>query len=195
MASSDVQRKLTAIFCTDVVGYSRLMGDDPEGTLQTLTDFRAVFSGKIGEYGGRVVNAPGDSILADFASVVDAVSCAVEIQRELAERNQQLPDQRRMEFRIGVNLGDVLVKEGALYGDGVNVAARMESLADPGGICISGKAYEEVKNRLPLRFEYLGQQAVKNIAEPVKSYRVLSVQGAAAHRVVRAKRSIAGLWR
>ena len=127
MAPSDVQRKLTAILCTDVVGYSRLMGDDPEGTLQTLTDYREVFSEKIQEYKGRVVNAPGDSLLAEFASVLDAVSCAVDIQRELAE------------FRIGVNLGDVLVKDNDLYGDGVNIAARLESLVEPGSICISGE--------------------------------------------------------
>ena len=177
MASSDVQRKLTAIFCTDVVGYSRLMGDDPEGTLQTLIEYRKAFADKIQEYRGRVVNAPGDSILADFSSVVDAVSCAVDIQRELAARNQELPDHRRMDFRIGVNLGDVLVKEGALYGDGVNVAARLESLAQAGGICISRSVYDQVKSRLKLEYEYLGEQAVKNIAEPVRAYRVGSDSG------------------
>lgn len=191
MASSDVQRKLTAILVTDVVGYSRLMGDDPEGTLVTLTEFRKVFSHKIQEYKGRVVNAPGDSLLADFTSVLDAVSCAVEIQRELAERNQELSDERRMDFRIGVNLGDVLVKDGDIYGDGVNVAARLESLAEPGGILISDKAYEEVKNRLPLHFEFMGEQSVKNIKAPVKAYQVLSKPGDAAHRVVQAKQQAA----
>jgi TolB-like protein/class 3 adenylate cyclase len=195
MASTEVQRKLTAILVSDVVGYSRLMGDNPEGTLTTLTTYRQVFSDKIKEFKGRVVNAPGDSLLAEFVSVLDAVSCAVEIQRELAERNQELPDTRRMDFRIGVTLGDVLVKEEALYGDGVNIAARLESLAEPGGICISGKAHTEVKNRLPLHFEYLGEQAVKNIAEPVKVYQVLSKPGAAAHRVVRAKRNMVANWR
>lgn len=188
MASSDVQRKLTAIFCTDVAGYSRLMGDDPEGTLKTLTEYREVFSSKITEYKGRIVNAPGDSILAEFNSVLDALSSAVEIQRELAERNQGLSDTRRMDFRIGVNLGDVLVKDGAIYGDGVNMAARLESLADPGGICISGSVYEQVKARLPLHYEFIGEQKVKNIAEPVKAYKVLSQPGAAAHRAVRAAR-------
>jgi len=187
MASSDVQRKLTAILCTDVVGYSRLMGDDPEGTLQTLTEYRAVFSDKIQGYKGRVVNAPGDSLLADFTSVLDAVSCAVDIQRELAERNQELPDNRRMDFRIGVNLGDVLVKDGDIYGDGVNVAARLEALAEPGGICISGSVHEQVKTRLPLHYEFMGEQRVKNIAEPVRAYLVLTKPGDAAHRVAQAK--------
>jgi len=195
MAESDVTRKLTAILVTDVVGYSRLMGDDPEGTLKTLTEYREVFSDKITEYKGRVVNAPGDSILAEFVSVLDAVSCSVDIQRELAERNQELPDNRRMDFRIGVNLGDVLVKDNDLYGDGVNVAARLESLAEPGGICISGSVHEQVKTRLPLHYEFMGEQRVKNIAEPVKAYHVLSKPGAAAHRVVRAKRPVVGAWK
>jgi len=195
VATSDVQRKLTAILCTDVVGYSRLMGDDPEGTLATLTKYRKVFSDKIQEYKGRVVNAPGDSLLADFTSVVDAVSCAVDIQRELAERNQELPDTRRMDFRIGVNLGDVLVQDGDIYGDGVNVAARLESLAEPGGICISGNVQDQVKARLPLHFEYMGEQQVKNIADPVRAYRVLTKPGDAAHRVIGAKRKLATQWR
>jgi len=195
MASSEVHRKLTAILCTDVVGYSRLMGDDPEGTLKTLTEYREVFSDKIQEYKGRVVNAPGDSLLAEFVSVLDAVSCAVDIQRELAERNQELPDNRRMDFRIGINLGDVLVKDNDLYGDGVNVAARLESLAEPGGICISGSVHEQVKARLPLHYEFMGEQRVKNIAEPVKTYRVLSKPGAAAHRVVKARRAVEVTWK
>ena len=195
MASTEVQRKLTVILVSDVVGYSRLMGDDPEGTLTTLTTYRQVFFDKINEYKGRVVNAPGDSLLAEFGSVLDAVSCAVDIQRDLAERNLELPDHRRMDFRIGVTLGDVLVKEEALYGDGVNIAARLESLAEPGGICISGKAHTEIGNRLPLHFEYFGEQVVKNIAEPVKVYQVLSKPGAAAHRVVRAKRGVVRAWK
>ena len=172
MQPSDVQRKLVAILCTDVVGYSRLMGEDHEGTLKSLTACREIFSSKIEAYGGRVVNAPGDSLLAEFSSVVNAVSCAVDVQRDLAERNQDLPDPRRMDFRIGVNLGDVLIQEGDLYGDGVNVAARLESLADPGGICISGSVHEQVKSRLPFRFDFIGEQQVKNIAEPVKTFRV-----------------------
>jgi len=177
MTRSDVQRKLTAILCTDVVGYSRLMGDDHEGTLKTLEENRLVFSDKIKEYNGRVVNSPGDSILAEFGSVVDAVSCAVEVQNELAKRNHDLPENRKMEFRIGVNLGDVLVKDTELYGEGVNVAARLQTLADPGGICISGNVYDQVKNRLPLQIESLGTQKVKNIAEPVTAYKVLIKAG------------------
>ncbi len=187
MASTDVQRKLTAIFCTDVVGYSRLMGEDPEGTLGTLTEFRQVFSENIEKYKGRIVNAPGDSILAEFGSVLDAVSCAVDVQRELAERNMELPDTRRMDFRIGVNLGDVLVKDGALYGDGVNVAARLESLAEPGGISISRPVYDQVKTRLPLHFEFLGEHQAKNIAEPVRAYQVRSKPGDAARGAPQAR--------
>ncbi|MCH9046497.1 MAG: adenylate/guanylate cyclase domain-containing protein, partial [SAR324 cluster bacterium] len=147
MATSDLQRKLAAILSADVAGYSRLMGADEEATIETLTAYRKVFSSYIAQYRGRVVNAPGDSILAEFASVVDAVGCVVEIQRELAERNAELPDDRRMDFRIGINLGDVVVKDDAIYGDGVNIAARLESLAEPGGICVSRSAYDHVKNK------------------------------------------------
>ncbi|MEE8396221.1 MAG: tetratricopeptide repeat protein [bacterium] len=179
MASSDIQRKLKAILCADVVGYSRLMGDDHEGTLNTLTECREVFSTAVGNSNGRVVNAPGDSILAEFDSVVDAVSSAVDIQRSLSELNRELPDDRRMDFRIGLNLGDVLVKDGDLYGDGVNVAARLESLADPGGICISGSVHDQVKARLKLRFDSMGEQTVKNIADPVPAYRILADSGEA----------------
>ena len=131
------QRKLTAILCADVAGYSRLMGDDEEATIETLTAYRKVFTSKIKKHRGRVVDAKGDAILAEFASVVDAVNGAVEIQRKLAGQNTKLSDDRRMDFRIGINLGDVVVKDDAIYGDGVNVAARLESLAEPGGICIS----------------------------------------------------------
>ncbi|MCH8844547.1 MAG: adenylate/guanylate cyclase domain-containing protein [SAR324 cluster bacterium] len=185
--SEGVERKLTAIMAADVVGYSRLMGDDHEATLEALTASREIFSTYIASHRGRIVNAPGDSILAEFPSVVDAVACAVEIQRALAERNAEFPDDRRMDFRIGVNQGDVLVKEGELFGDGVNVAARLESLADPAGICISGRVHEDVKTRLHLEFESMGKQKVKNIADPVPTYRVLSKPGAAAHRVVQTK--------
>jgi TolB-like protein len=138
-----------------------------------------------------VVDAPGDNLLAEFASVVDAVTCAVEIQRELAERNAELPDERKMLFRIGINLGDVVDEEGRIYGDGVNITARLESLAEAGGICISGTAYDQVETKLDLEYEYIGEQAVKNIARPVRAYRVLSYPGAAAHRVVRAKKAMA----
>jgi len=195
VASSKTTRKLTAILSADVQGYSRLMGDDEAATVETITAYRKVFSKNVKEHHGRVVNAPGDSILAEFASVVDAVNSAVEIQRELAERNAELPDDRRMDFRIGVNRGDVIVKDGVIYGDGVNIAARVESLAEGGGICISGSAYAQVRNKLKLEYEFLGKKEVKNIEEPVPVYRVLSVPGAAAHRVVKAKQALLYKWR
>lgn len=175
MAASGAKRKLTAVFVTDVAGYSRLMNDNPDATLVTLAEYREVFSAHIEKFQGRVVNAPGDSILAEFDSVVDAVDSAVEIQGELAVRNRELPDDRRMDFRIGVNLGDVLVKEGELFGDGVNIAARLESLAEPGGICISRPVYDQIKSRSKLEWEYMGEQLVKNIPEPVRAYRLVSI--------------------
>jgi TolB-like protein len=141
-----------------------------------------------------VVDAPGDNLLAEFGSVLDAVNCAVEIQRELAEGNAELPDSRRMEFRIGINLGDVVEEEGRIYGDGVNIAARIEGLADGGGICISGTVFDQVKNKVGLEYDYLGKKTVKNITEPVRVYRVLSIPGAAAHRVVQAKRALERKW-
>ena len=167
-----IQRKLTAILSADVVGYSRLMGDDEEATIETLTAYRKVFVSDIKKHRGRVVDAKGDAILAEFASVVDAVSSAVEIQNDLAEKNTELPDDRRMDFRIGINLGDVVVKDDVIYGDGVNVAARLESLAETGGICISRSAYDQVESKLKLEYEYLGEQQVKNIAKPVRAYKV-----------------------
>ena len=188
MPPSEVQRKLTSILCSDAAGYSRLMGENPEDTLNTLTEYREVFAESIKEYRGRIVNSPGDAILAEFASVLDTVACAVDIQQELGERNQKLPENRRMDFRIGINLGDVLVREGDIFGDGVNVAARLESLAKPGGICISGKAHEEVKKRLPFQFEFMGEQKVKNIADPVRTYRVVIKPGDLSSRAVHMER-------
>src|SRR6476659_10206825 len=173
MPAVGMQRKLAAIFSTDVAGYSRLMGDDEEATIRTLTDYRAIISSLIQQYRGRVVDSPGDNLLAEFASVVDAVRCAVEIQHALTTKNAELPEHRQMRFRIGINLGDVIVEGERLYGDGVNIAARLESLAIPGGICISGKVFEEVKNKLTLSYEDLGPQQVKNIVEPVRVYRLV----------------------
>jgi adenylate cyclase len=173
MNEGQPKRKLTAILSADVKGYSSLMEDDEEATVHTITAYREVMVGHITGKNGRVVDAKGDNILAEFASVVDAVRCAVEIQKELAKRNDDLPEHRRMEFRIGINLGDVIEKQGTIYGDGVNVAARLEGLAEGGGICISGTAYDHVENKLAVEFEYLGEQAVKNIRKPVKAYRVL----------------------
>jgi TolB-like protein/class 3 adenylate cyclase len=191
----EFKRKLTAILSADVEGYSRLMREDEEATIRTLTTYRTAMTGLIQQYRGRVVDSPGDNILAEFTSAVDAVNCAVEMQRELAERNAELPESRRMEFRIGVNVGDVVEEGERIYGDGVNIAARMEGLAEGGGICISGTAYDQVKHKLGLEYEYLGEQEVKNIAEPVPAYRVLSFPGAAAHRVVKAKRAVRKTWR
>ena len=189
MSHDDLKRKLTAILSADVEGYSRLMREDEEATICRLTDYRKAMTSLIQQYRGRVVDAPGDNLLAEFGSVVDAVNCAVEIQRELAERNAELPDQCRMQFRIGVNLGDVIEEGERIYGDGVNIAARMESLAEAGGICISGTVYDSIVIKLGLEYEYLGEQAVKNIPELIRSYRVLSYPGAAAHRVVKAKKA------
>jgi len=168
-----LERKLTAILCADVFGYSRLMGENEEATLRTLSSYRKLIDSLIEQHHGRFVNSAGDSVLAEFASVVNAVQCAVDIQSTLKAENANIPPDRRMEFRIGVNLGDVMVDGEQIYGDGVNVAARLESLADPGGICISGTVHEHIKNKLTLNYEDLGAQQVKNIAEPVRVYRVL----------------------
>jgi adenylate cyclase len=167
-----MERKLAAILSADVKGYSRLMGEDDAATIRTLTAYREVMASLIQQHRGRVVDSPGDNLLAEFASVVDAVQCAVEIQRELKVRNAELPDQRKMEFRIGINLGDVIVEGERLYGDGVNITARLESLAEAGGICLSGVVYDQVKNKLGLSYEDLGEQVVKNIADPVRVWRI-----------------------
>jgi adenylate cyclase len=168
------KRKLAAIFSADVQGYSRLMADDEEVTVRTINSYRDVMTGLIKDHGGRVVDAKGDNVLAEFPSVVDAVRCAVEVQRELAERNSGLPAHRRMEFRIGVNLGDVIQENETIYGDGVNVAARLEGLAEGGGICVSGSAYDQIEDKVPMAFEYLGEQALKNIMKPVRVYRSIT---------------------
>ena len=195
MNAEGTKRKLSAILSADVKGYSRLMSQDERGTIRTLTAYKEAMSNLIQEYKGRVVDSPGDNLLAEFGSVVDAANCAVEIQRELAERNAELPPARQMEFRIGINLGDIVEEEGRIYGDGVNIAARVESLAGGGGICISGTAYDQIENRLGLEYEYLGEQEVKNIEKPVRVYRVLSLPGAADHRVVKAKSGLKRQWR
>ena len=195
MAEESFKRKLTAILSADVEGYSRLMREDEEATVHTITDYRTVMTRLIEQYRGRLVDSPGDNILAEFSSVVDAVNCGVEIQRELAERNTELPENRRMRFRIGINLGDVLEEGDRIYGDGVNIAARMESLAKAGDICISGTVYDAIENKIGLEYEYLGEHEVKNIDKPIRVYRVLSYPGAAAHRVVKAKKAVGKTWR
>jgi len=173
VAEERAKRKLTAILSADVKGYSRLMGEDEEVTVRTITAYREVMTGLIEGQNGRVVDAKGDNLLAEFPSVVDAVRCAVKIQKELKVRNDELPENRRMEFRIGINLGDVIEEEKTIYGDGVNIAARLESLAEGGGICISRTAFDQIKNKLDVGYEYLGEHSVKNIAEPVRVYKVL----------------------
>jgi len=190
MEPTRVERKLTAILSADVKGYSRLMGEDEVATIRTLTAYRELMTSLIQQNHGRVVDTPGDNLLAEFGSVVDAVACAVEVQRGLAQRNAELPDQRKMEFRIGINLGDVVVDEERIYGEGVNIAARVEGLAEGGGISISGTVYEHVKNKLALGYEYQGEQTVKNIAEPVRVYRIRMDVGAAALKVGTQKRPV-----
>jgi len=182
MTTQEVKRKLAAILSADVKGYSRLMGEDEKGTVRILNTYKEVMTGLIQHHHGRVVDAPGDNVLAEFGSVVDAVECAVEIQKELKKRNAELPVSRRMEFRIGINLGDVIEEGEQILGDGVNIAARLESLSEAGGICISGTAFDQVENKLELGYEYLGEQAVKNIAKPLRVYRVLMEPGVLARR-------------
>src|SRR6266571_1477165 len=190
-----MERKLAAIFSTDVKGYSRLMGEDEVATIHTITAYREVMATLIQQHRGRVVDSPGDNLLAEFPSVVEAVQCAVAIQRELRVRNAALPLHRRMEFRIGINLGDVITDGERIYGDGVNIAARLEGLAEAGGLCISGTVYDQVKTRLALGYEDLGAQAVKNIAEPVRVYRVHLEPRTAAPAVRQPKRRMAPAWR
>ena len=184
-----VKRKLAAILSADAEGYSSMMSADELGTIRTLTAYRDAMTDLIADHRGRVVDAPGDNLLAEFASVVDAVQCAVEIQREVAERNQKIPADKRMQFRIGINLGDVVEEKERIYGDGVNIAARMESLCEAGGVCISATAFEHVENKLDLDFEDLGEHDVKNIPKPVRVYRILSITGTAAHRVLKAEKA------
>jgi class 3 adenylate cyclase len=195
MATEEFRRKLNAILSADVEGYSLLMRDDEEATIRTLTTYRKAITNLIQQYRGRLVDATGDNFLSEFTSVVDAVNSAVEIQRELAERNVELPENRRMQFRIGINLGDVVEEGDRIYGDGVNIAARMEGLAEGGGICISGTVYDAIEHKIGLEYEYMGEQEVKNIPKPIRAYRVLSFPGAAAHRVIKAKKAFGKTWR
>jgi len=178
-----VTRKLRAIMSADVKGYSLLMSDNEVATIQTLKDHRNIMSAFIEQHGGRVVDAVGDNLLAEFESAVGAVQCAVEVQRELKEKNTGLSEERRLEFRIGINIGDVIHDGDGIYGDGVNVAARIEGLANPGGICISRNAYDHVKDKIDLGYEYLGEHEVKNIKGPVRVYKVLLGSDLSKHLV------------
>jgi adenylate cyclase len=187
MPQEGFKRKLTAILSADVVGYSRLMDDNEEATVRTLNAYRDSMKALIQQHRGRVVDTTGDNLLAEFTSVVDALNCSVKIQLELTERNTELSSERRMAFRIGVNVGDVIEEKDRIYGDGVNIAARVEALAEAGGICITGRAYDQVKNKLEFGYQHLGEHSVKNIPEPVRVYKVL-MEPEAAGKVLGEKR-------
>jgi adenylate cyclase len=173
MTQESFKRKLTTIFSADAVGYSRLMGDDEAETVRTIERYRKIISDLITQHRGQVIDSPGDNLLAEFGSVVDAVQCAVAVQKEINARNAELKEERQMKFRIGINLGDVIQEKGRIYGDGVNIAARLEGLAEAGGICISRTAFDHIESKLPYGYDYLGDKTVKNIAKPVGAYRVL----------------------
>ncbi len=194
MPQEGFKRKLTAILNADVIGYSRLMRDDEEATVRDLATRRILITEIIQQHHGRVVDSPGDNILAEFASVVDAVNGAIKIQDEIKKSNTAVPEDRRMEFRVGINLGDVIEEEERIYGDGVNIAARVEGLATGGGIAISGTVYEHIKDKMSLGYHYLGEQDVKNIPEPVRVYRLLT-EPEEAGRMIAEKRPKAGKWR
>ncbi|MBD8890129.1 adenylate/guanylate cyclase domain-containing protein [Roseibium litorale] len=164
------RRRLAAVMCADAVHYSRLMEADEDGTLDRLKDYRDVMSGLTSRYNGRIVNTWGDAVIIEFSSVIEAVQCAVDIQTDLASRNADLPQATRMEFRIGINLGDIMVEGDDIYGDGVNVAARLQELAPAGGITLSQSVFDQVRNKLALGFESLGAQTVRNVSEPVEAY-------------------------
>jgi adenylate cyclase len=171
--TTKVKRRLTSILCADAKSYARLMESNETRTIGTLRRYRAAMDALIERHEGRTINTWGDATIAEFVSVVEAVQCAIEIQRELAGHNRALPEAEQMWFRIGINLGDVMVENDDLYGEGVNIAARLQELAEPGGILISGPVYDLVRNKLTIGFDYLGQQAVKNVTEPVTSYRIV----------------------
>ena len=161
MTREGFNRKLTTIFSADAVGYSRLMGDDEAATVRTIQLYQRIIDDLITQHRGRVIDSPGDNLLAEFGSVVDAVQCAVAVQKELKSRNAEFAEDRQMKFRIGINLGDVIQEGDRIYGDGVNIAARLEGLADPGGICISKTAFDHIESKLPFGYEYIGDQSVK----------------------------------
>lgn len=189
-----VTRKLSAILSADVKGYSRLMSEDETHTIKTLKEYRKVITAIVNDHSGRVVDAPGDNMLAEFSSVVNAVKCSVEIQNTLKEKNASLPDDKHLVFRIGVNIGDVVQDGDSLYGEGVNIAARIEGLADPGGVCISRNAYDHIRNKLGFGYEYLGDHSVKNIKQPVRVYKILMDQKDAGKLIGKQPKSLVGKW-
>jgi len=186
LSGERVERRLAAILAADVAGYSRLMGQDEAGTLSRLrTHRRELIDPKIAEHKGRIVKTTGDGMLVEFPSVVEAVACAVAIQRGMTERNAEIPDQQRIVFRLGINLGDVIVEEGDIHGDGVNVAARLEGIAEPGGICVSGTVRDHIGDRLDLTFDDLGEQSLKNIVRRIRTFRVRVSDSALAESSVK----------
>ena len=174
MVEEPVERRLSAILAADIAGYSALMGADEARTVRDLKAHQAIVLPMVGEFAGRIIDTAGDGILAEFASVVNAVKCAVAIQSKMAERNAAIEPDRRMQFRVGINIGDVVYDDVRIYGDGINVAARLEGIADPGGICISGKVHEEINGRIEYACEDMGEQQLKNIARPVRVYAMRS---------------------
>ena len=189
-------RRLAAILAADVAGYSRLIGADESGTLERLRALRReVLDPKIAEHRGRLVKTTGDGLLVEFGSVVDALRCAVEVQREMAGRNAGVPPDSSIELRIGINVGDIVVEDGDIFGDGVNVAARLEGLAEPGGICVSARVREDAAGKLDLAFEDMGEQALKNIGRPVRAYRVGTAAGSTSAQTGSGPRSVAARLR
>src|SRR4249920_1671766 len=170
MAETRMERRLSAILAADIAGYSALMGTDEARTVRDLKGHQAVVLPMVGEFAGRIIDTAGDGILAEFPSVVNAVKCALAIQSKMAERNAAIEPERRMQFRVGINFGDVVYDDARIYGDGINVAARLEGIAEAGGICISGKVYEEINGRVDLAYQDIGEQRLKNIARPVRAY-------------------------
>ena len=188
--SQSPQRKLAAILYADVAGYSRLTGEDEHRTHRLLSAYLDAFAAAIQAHNGTVKHYAGDAVLADFTTVTDALTCAVAIQRELKDKNEALPEAKRVQFRIGVNLGEVIVDRGEVYGNGVNVAARLESLSEPGGICVSGAVVDAIGTMLPLRYESRGEQTVKNIDKPVRAYWVTEAQLGGARSSIAAKATV-----
>jgi len=172
IADEGMHRQLKAILSADVKDYSRLMSEDEMSTIARLKNCRELISAQVEQYTGRIVDSPGDNILAEFGSVVNAVGCAIATQKELRNQNIAIPDCRKMEYRIGINLGDVIIEKGRIYGDGVNIAARLEGLAEAGGVCVSGTVYDQIESKLVFTYEFLGEKAVKNIRKPVRVYRI-----------------------